>query len=198
MRKILVSTTLLLAAALSVTAAYALDASGTPVVVTPLASRTETASGQPITLPQKNVQVLVSSFEIAPGATLPAHKHPFPRYAYVQRGTLQVTNVETGKSTTYKSGDFIIEMIGQSGSGIRPPMSAPIRSSCWSSTRSKKAPRTRCCASSWQQLPAAHFAAALTRSVATVSTARSPSSYRRRMAMALTRQPSGVRTSRWR
>ncbi|RWD43491.1 MAG: cupin domain-containing protein [Mesorhizobium sp.] len=112
MRKILISTTLL-TAALSATAAHALDASGTPVVVTPLASRTETASGQPITLPQKNVQVLVSSYEIAPGATLPVHKHPFPRYAYVEGGTLQVTNVETGKSTTYKSGDFIIEMIGQ-------------------------------------------------------------------------------------
>ncbi|MER8439093.1 cupin domain-containing protein [Mesorhizobium sp. M1312] len=112
MRKILASA-LLLTAALSATAAHALDASGTPVVVTPLASRTETASGQPITLPQKNVQVLVSSFEIAPGATLPVHKHPFPRYAYVQGGTLQVTNVETGKSTTYKSGDFIVEMIGQ-------------------------------------------------------------------------------------
>ncbi|TIS78730.1 MAG: cupin domain-containing protein, partial [Mesorhizobium sp.] len=113
MRKILISTTLLLTAALSATAAHALDASETPVVVTPLASRTETASGQPITLPQKNVQVLVSSYEIAPGATLPVHKHPFPRYAYVEGGTLQVTNVETGKSTTYKSGDFIIEMIGQ-------------------------------------------------------------------------------------
>ncbi|TIT02157.1 cupin domain-containing protein [Mesorhizobium sp.] len=112
MRKILVSTTLLLAL-LFANAAQALDSSGTPVVVSPLASRTETASGQPITLPQKNVQVLVSSFEIAPGATLPVHKHPFPRYAYVQGGTLQVTNVETGKSTTYKSGDFIIEMIGQ-------------------------------------------------------------------------------------
>lgn len=113
MRNILISTTLLLAAALSATAAHALDASETPVVVTPLASRTETASGQPITLPQKNVQVLVSSYEIAPGATLPVHKHPFSRYAYVEGGTLQVTNVETGKSTTYKSGDFIIEMIGQ-------------------------------------------------------------------------------------
>ncbi|MER8826825.1 cupin domain-containing protein [Mesorhizobium sp. M0938] len=112
MHKILASA-LLLTAALSATAAHALDASGTPVVVTPLASRTETASGQPITLPQKNVQVLVSSYEIAPGATLPVHKHPFPRYAYVEGGTLQVTNVETGKSTTYKSGDFIIEMIGQ-------------------------------------------------------------------------------------
>jgi quercetin dioxygenase-like cupin family protein len=112
MRNIL-TLTLLLAAALSATAAQALDSSGTPVVVSPLASRTETASGQPITLPQKNVQVLVSTYEIAPGATLPVHKHPFPRYAYVEAGTLQVTNVETGKSNTYKTGDFIVEMIGQ-------------------------------------------------------------------------------------
>ena len=28
-------------------------------------------------------------------------------------GRFKVTNVETGKSTTYKTGDFIIEMIGQ-------------------------------------------------------------------------------------
>ncbi|CAH2405353.1 cupin domain-containing protein [Mesorhizobium escarrei] len=112
MRKILASA-LLLTAVLSASASHALDASRTPVVVTPLASRTETASGQPITLPQKNVQVLVSSFEIAPGATLPVHKHEFPRYAYVQGGTLQVTNVETGRGNTYKSGDFIVEMIGQ-------------------------------------------------------------------------------------
>src|ERR1700750_922262 len=112
MRKILASA-LLLAAALSATAALALDSGGTPVVVTPLVSRTETASAQPIALPQKNVQVLVSTYDIAAGATLPVHKHPFPRYAYVLAGTLQVTNVETGKSTTYKTGDFIIEMIGQ-------------------------------------------------------------------------------------
>jgi quercetin dioxygenase-like cupin family protein len=112
MRKILAST-LLVAAALYANAVLALDSAGTPVVVTPLASRTTTASGQPITLPQKNVQVLVSTYDIAPGATLPVHKHPFPRYAYVEAGTLQVTNVETGKSNTYKTGDFIIEMIGQ-------------------------------------------------------------------------------------
>ncbi|MER8786826.1 cupin domain-containing protein [Mesorhizobium sp. M0983] len=111
--RIILAPTLLLAAALFANNAQALDASGTPVVVAPLASRTETASGQPITLPQKNVQVLVSAYQIAPGATLPVHKHPFPRYAYVEAGTLQVTNVETGKSNTYKSGDFIIEMIGQ-------------------------------------------------------------------------------------
>ncbi|MBZ9846437.1 cupin domain-containing protein [Mesorhizobium sp. CA14] len=108
-----ITTSALLAmATVYATAANALD-SNTPVVVTPLASKTTTASGQPITLPQKNVEVQVSSYQIAPGATLPVHKHPFPRYAYVEQGTLKVTNVETGASNTYKTGDFIIEMIGQ-------------------------------------------------------------------------------------
>jgi quercetin dioxygenase-like cupin family protein len=112
MRKILASALLLTAASFA-TGAQALDSGGTPVVVTPLASRTTTASGQPITLPQKNVQVLVSTYDIASGATLPVHRHPFARYAYVQAGTLKVTNVETGNSNTYKTGDFIVEMIGQ-------------------------------------------------------------------------------------
>ena len=111
MHKILASALLLVA--FSATASLALDSSATPVVVTPLADRTTTASGQPITLPQKNVEVQVSAYQIAPGATLPVHKHPFPRYAYVEQGTLKVTNVETGASNTYKTGDFIIEMIGQ-------------------------------------------------------------------------------------
>jgi quercetin dioxygenase-like cupin family protein len=103
----------LLTVALSTTAANALDSGATPDVVTPLADRTTTASGQPITLPQKNAEVIVSTFEIAVGATLPVHKHPFARYAYVEAGTLKVTNVETGNSNTYKTGDFIVEMIGQ-------------------------------------------------------------------------------------
>lgn len=95
-------------------AAGALDSgnTGAKVVVKPLASVTTTASGQPIVLPQKNVQVLISTYEIPSGATLPVHQHPSARYAYVQGGTLQVTNVETGKSKTYQTGDFIVEMIG--------------------------------------------------------------------------------------
>lgn len=109
----IVAAALLLAFAIPTNAALALDSTGAPVVVSRIASATRTASGQPITLPQKNVQVLVSTYEIAPGAKLPVHKHPFPRYAYVQAGTLEVTNVETGESTTYRAGDFIVEMIGQ-------------------------------------------------------------------------------------
>ena len=93
--------------------AFALDPGGEPakVVVTPLTSTTQTAAGQPITLPQKNAQVVVSMFDIPPGASLPVHKHPFPRYGYVLAGTLQVTNIQTGKTQSYKPGDFIVEMI---------------------------------------------------------------------------------------
>lgn len=113
MRKILISTTLLLAAALSATAAHALDASETPGCRDPacLAHRDGVRPADHAASEKRAGPG--SSCEIAPGATLPVHKHPFPRYAYVEGGTLQVTNVETGKSTTYKSGDFIIEMIGQ-------------------------------------------------------------------------------------
>lgn len=93
--------------------AHALDSSGTPVVVTPLASITQTASGKPITLPQKNIQVIVSTYQIAPGAQLPVHQHPFARYASVQAGTLAVTNIDTGETTTYRAGDFVVEMIGE-------------------------------------------------------------------------------------
>ena len=84
-----------------------------PVVVTPVAAELATASGQPIILPQHDAQVIVSTYDIAAGAVLPEHKHPFPRYAYVLTGTLRVTNTDTGTSDVYKPGDFIIEAIGQ-------------------------------------------------------------------------------------
>jgi quercetin dioxygenase-like cupin family protein len=83
------------------------------VVVTPVLSTTVTANGQPIILPQKDAQVLASIYEIAPGAVLPEHKHPYPRYGYVLSGTLRVTDTETGKNAVYKTGDFIVETIGQ-------------------------------------------------------------------------------------
>jgi quercetin dioxygenase-like cupin family protein len=98
-----------LGVALSASAAFALEG----VTVTPLTEITETASGKLITLPQNNVRVIVSTFDIAPGATLPIHKHPFARYGIVQARTLKVTNVETNESKVYKTGDFVVEMIDQ-------------------------------------------------------------------------------------
>jgi quercetin dioxygenase-like cupin family protein len=83
------------------------------VAVTRLLSSTVTSGGQPIVLTQKDAQIIVSTYDVAPGATLPVHKHPYPRYAYVLSGNLRITNKETGRSDTYKSGDFILESVGQ-------------------------------------------------------------------------------------
>jgi quercetin dioxygenase-like cupin family protein len=84
-----------------------------PVVVRPVASVTQTWTGQPIVLPRKDAQVLASTYEIAPGAVLPVHKHPYPRYAYVQAGLLRVTAPDRGKSQDFKAGDFIVESVGE-------------------------------------------------------------------------------------
>jgi quercetin dioxygenase-like cupin family protein len=83
------------------------------ISVTKLATATTTASGQPIVLPQGDVQVILSDYRIAPGAKLPIHKHPYPRIAIVQAGTLEVTNEETGETITYRTGDMIVEAIDQ-------------------------------------------------------------------------------------
>lgn len=85
------------------------------VAITPVASTTTTADGQPIEVPP-HPQVVVSRFEIAPGAALPMHKHPYPRYGYVLAGTLEVT-VQGGRTYHYQAGDFMPEVIGQWHSG---------------------------------------------------------------------------------
>jgi quercetin dioxygenase-like cupin family protein len=83
------------------------------VTITPLVSSTVTSSGQPIVLPQKDAEVVVSIYNVVPGATLPVHKHPYPMYAYIMSGNLRMANTETGRSDTYKPGDFILESVGQ-------------------------------------------------------------------------------------
>jgi quercetin dioxygenase-like cupin family protein len=44
------------------------------------------------------------------------HQHPYPRYAYVLSGTLEVTTAD-GIVSSYKAGDFFTEVIGQCHSG---------------------------------------------------------------------------------
>ena len=83
------------------------------IAVTQLLSSTMTSSGQPIVLPQKDAQIVVSIHDAMPGAALPAHNHPYPRYVYVLSGNLQVNNLETGRTDTYKPGNFILESVGE-------------------------------------------------------------------------------------
>ncbi|WP_424627425.1 cupin domain-containing protein [Bradyrhizobium sp. SYSU BS000235] len=113
MRSALIASGLMLLAA-------PLHAEGQQVVVKRVLSTTVTSSGQPIVLPQKDAQVVVSTYEIAPGAALPEHKHPFPRYGYVLSGSLRVINDDTGKTEDFKTGDFILEAVGQWHRGLNP------------------------------------------------------------------------------
>jgi quercetin dioxygenase-like cupin family protein len=93
--------------------AIPLSAKAEAVKITPLLSTAVTSSGQPIVLPQGNIQLITSIYEIAPGAKLPEHEHNAQRYGYLMSGRLRITNTETGKSDEFKPGDFIVESRGQ-------------------------------------------------------------------------------------
>src|SRR5882757_1259742 len=93
--------------------AIPLSVNGEAVKITPLLSTDITSSGQPIVLPQGNIQLITSSYEIAPGAKLPEHEHNAQRYGYLMSGRLRITNTDTGKSDEFKPGDFIVESRGQ-------------------------------------------------------------------------------------
>jgi quercetin dioxygenase-like cupin family protein len=86
---------------------------GEDVTVTRLLSSTATSSGQPIVLPQKDAEIVVSIYDIVPGATLAVHNHPHPRFGYVLSGVLRVNNIDTGQTDTYTPGAFILESVGE-------------------------------------------------------------------------------------
>ena len=82
-------------------------------VSTPIASATETWSGQPYSVPQGATQVTVQTVEMPAGGGLGVHKHPWPRFAYVQSGTLRVINDDAHITQEFPAGSFVVEAIGQ-------------------------------------------------------------------------------------
>ncbi len=90
-----------------------LSAAAEPVRATRLLSTRTTASGQPIVLPQRDAELIVTRLVIPPGTTLPTHEHPFQRYAYVVAGHLAVTLADTGQVFDYRAGDFVVEVRNQ-------------------------------------------------------------------------------------
>jgi quercetin dioxygenase-like cupin family protein len=101
-----------LAAALAVAASAA-----EPPKVTQIAVAQTTWSGQPIVLPQGKVEVRAMTVDIPVAGRLPPHKHPYPRYAYVQAGRLSVTNEVTGQTKMFGAGEFVVEAVDQWHSG---------------------------------------------------------------------------------
>lgn len=68
-----------------------------------------TNSGDPIVMPPGHLQVTVSKYVIPVGASLPVHKHPSPRYGYLIRGQLEVTNTQSGHVVHFTAGQFVVE-----------------------------------------------------------------------------------------
>jgi quercetin dioxygenase-like cupin family protein len=82
-------------------------------VTTPVGQFDTTLSGQPIALPQGPVRVSVSETVIPAGASLPEHRHPYPRFIRVLEGEIAVKNLDTGETRALKAGDFAVEALGQ-------------------------------------------------------------------------------------
>lgn len=76
--------------------------------ITPILSTTTTITGQRLELPDQP-EVRASIVELAPGASLPVHQHPYQRYAYILEGDVTVTFPDEEKTFVSKAGDFIVE-----------------------------------------------------------------------------------------
>ena len=81
-----------------------------PVTVKTLITTTKTDIGQPLVLPKQDPELIVSTYDIAPGAKLARHEHPFSRYAYVLQGDIAV-QFDDGSQKRYHAGDVIVEAV---------------------------------------------------------------------------------------
>ena len=84
-----------------------------------------TITGQPLALPP-GAEVVISVTELPAGGVLPMHRHPWPRYAYVERGQLSVRYVDAGLERVFGPGEAVVEAIDQWHEG-RVVGSDPIR-----------------------------------------------------------------------
>jgi len=81
------------------------------IQVTPLLRTMMTVAGQPIVYPTtENAEVTAVQVEIPPGAETGWHKHPYPCFAYILSGALDVT-MEGGKSVHLTAGQAMAESL---------------------------------------------------------------------------------------
>ena len=90
--------------------------------VTLLLRASTTVTDQPLALPDGPWEVAVFASELPPGGMLPMHKHPWPRYAYVERGRLRVRYEAAGLVREFGPGEAVVEAVDQwhEGEAIGP------------------------------------------------------------------------------
>ena len=103
-------TVIALASLLATAALPAASATAPQMTAAVILNTTTTGTGQPIELPSGKVRVIGMIVEIPPGYSPGYHRHPYPRYAYVLAGHLDVQD-ERGATRTYGPGQFFIETV---------------------------------------------------------------------------------------
>lgn len=94
--------------------------------VTVVNRTSSTITGQPLAMPPQPWEAVFSVSDLSPGGVLPMHKHPWPRYAYVERGRLSVTYEAAGLTREFGPGEAVVEALDQWHEG-RVVGSEPVR-----------------------------------------------------------------------
>lgn len=78
-----------------------------------------TMSGQPLApSPPPPFQLVVTQARYQPGHVISCHKHPGPRYVYLQQGRLRVTNYDARRIDEFHAGQILVESIDQWHQGV--------------------------------------------------------------------------------
>lgn len=72
-----------------------------------------TVTGQPLGMPPAPWEAVILVTDLPPGGVLPMHKHPWPRYVYVDRGRIGVTYEAAGVTREFGAGEAVVEAIDQ-------------------------------------------------------------------------------------
>ena len=83
------------------------------VTVTVVERTGTTITGQPFAVPPGPLEVVISVALIPAGGALPMHKHPWPRFAFVESGRLRVHYEEAGLVRVVGPGEGVVEAIDQ-------------------------------------------------------------------------------------
>jgi quercetin dioxygenase-like cupin family protein len=68
---------------------------------------TQTMSGQRLNLPPANFELVVTRAQYPPRHVIPCHKHSYPRYVFLQQGSLRVHNYATGRDYDFAAGNAL-------------------------------------------------------------------------------------------
>ena len=88
------------------------------VEVTMLGRSKQTATGQPLGPLPAPYEVVFARAVLPVGGLLPMHRHPWPRYAFVESGRIRVRYEAAGIEREFGPGEAIIEAVDQWHEGV--------------------------------------------------------------------------------